>query len=52
LTCWIRNLPDTRIRFVARAYNAPGESGDSNEAIYTPTSPPSLIEPTGTAMER
>jgi len=52
LTCWIRNLPDTRIRFVARAYNAAGESGDSNEATYTPTSPPVMAKPTGTTVER
>jgi len=51
LTCCVRNLPDTRIRFVARAYNSSGESGDSNEAIYTPASAPMLAKPTGTAME-
>jgi hypothetical protein len=50
LTCWIRSLPDTRIRFVVRAYNAAGESGDSNEATYTPTSPPALSKPNSTQI--
>jgi hypothetical protein len=40
LTCIIKSLPDTRIKFVCRAYDAAGESGDANEATYTPTSPP------------
>ena len=37
----ISNLQDTTTYFVVRAYNASGESGDSNEATYQPatTSP-------------
>jgi hypothetical protein len=50
LTCWIRNLPDTKIRFVVRAYNVAGESGDTEEAVYTPTSPPALTKPNRTLI--
>jgi Viral BACON domain len=35
-TCTISNLQDITTYFVVRAYNADGESGDSNEAIYQP----------------
>jgi hypothetical protein len=33
-TCTIQNLQDVTTYFVVRAYNAAGESADSNEAIY------------------
>ena len=36
----ISNLQDTTTYFVVRAYNASGESGDSNEATYQPAAPP------------
>jgi hypothetical protein len=39
-TCTIPNLQDTTTHFVVRAYNAAGESGDSNEAIYQPAAAP------------
>jgi hypothetical protein len=39
-TCTVSNLQDTTTYFVVRAYNAAGESGDSNEAIYQPAATP------------
>jgi hypothetical protein len=39
-TCTISNLQDVTTYFVVRAYNAAGESGDSNEAIYQPAVTP------------
>jgi hypothetical protein len=39
-TCTISNLRDITTYFVVRAYNAVGESGDSNEAIYQPAATP------------
>jgi len=39
-TCTVSNLQDIRTYFVVRAYNAAGESGDSNEAIYQPAATP------------
>jgi hypothetical protein len=42
--CTIPNLQDTTTYFVVRAYNAAGESPDSNEAVYQPaaTSSPDI----------
>jgi hypothetical protein len=39
-TCTISNLQDTMTYFVVRAYNAAGESGNSNEAAYQPAATP------------
>jgi len=39
-TCTLSNLQDTTTYFVVRAYNAAGESSDSNEAIYQPAATP------------
>jgi hypothetical protein len=36
----ISSLQDTTTYFVVRAYNAAGESGDSNEAVYQPAATP------------
>jgi hypothetical protein len=43
-TCTIPNLQDATTYFVVRAYNAAGESPDSNEAVYQPaaTSSPAI----------
>jgi hypothetical protein len=38
--CTLSNLQDITTYFVVRAYNAAGESGDSNEAIYQPAATP------------
>jgi hypothetical protein len=38
-SCTISNLQDVTTYFIVRAYNAAGESPDSNEAVYPPAAP-------------